>query len=189
MLISKLKRGDRATFKQFVEAHKDQVYNTTIGFLHNLEDAEDVTQEVFMEVYNSIDSFNENANLSTWVYRIAVNKSLELIRHRKRQKRFGFFKALMNSNDDINEIQDSSSLGHPGVDLENKERANVLLTAIGRLPKNQNIAFTLSKVEGLKTKEIADIMQKSSASVEALIHRAKENLKVDLYAFYNSQKD
>lgn len=189
MLISKLKRGDRAAFKQFVEAHKDQVYNTALGFLHSTEDAEDVTQEVFMEVYNSIEDFNEDSALSTWLHRIAINKSLDLIRHRKRQKRFGFFKALMNTEDDINEIQDSSSFGHPGIDLENKERARVLFIAIGKLPESQKVAFTLSKVDGLKIKEISDIMQKSTDSVQALIHRAKEKLKVDLYSFYNSQKD
>lgn len=189
LLISKLKRGDRAAFKQFVEVHKDQVYNTCIGFMHNQEDAEDVTQEVFMEVYNSIQSFNENSALSTWIYRIAVNKSIELIRHKKRKKRFGFFKALMNSEDNVEDVGDNSAFGHPGVDLENKERSEILLKAISKLPETQRIAFTLNKIDGLTTKEIAEIMEKSSASIEALIHRAKNNLKTDLTEYYQSQKD
>lgn len=184
--ISKLKTGDRYAFWKLVEDYKDQVYNTCLGLLQNLQDAEDVSQEVFMEVYQSIDSFNENSKLSTWIYRISVTKSLELIRYRKRKKRSAFFRAIKNQDHDISTIEDKTTFVHPGVKLENKERAMILMKAIKKLPEQQRIAFTLHKIEVLSYIEISRIMEKSVSAVEALTHRAKQNLKRDLLNYYKS---
>lgn len=185
-LISKLKQGSNRAFRTLVKAHKDQVYNTCLGFLRNHEDAEDMAQEVFVEVYHSIDSFRADASLRTWLYRIAVNKSLELIRYRERKKRWGFFKGLMNTAVDIDKVEDRQSFDHPGIVLENKERAQILMEAISRLPEQQKVAFTLHKIEGLPYKEIAGVMEKSLPAVESLMHRAKNNLQDDLYEYYKS---
>lgn len=185
-LVEELTKDDDRAFKQLVEKHKDRVYNTCLGFLRNTEDAEDIAQEVFVKVFNSIATFKGDSSLSTWIYRISVNKSLELLRYRKREKRFGFFKALMNTDDSADAIEDHDTYVHPGIDLENKERAKVLMDAIGRLPESQKVAFTLHKIEGLSYKEIAGVMDKSLSAVEALMHRAKQNLQDDLYEYYNS---
>jgi RNA polymerase sigma-70 factor (ECF subfamily) len=189
ILLMRLQQGDEAAFKHLVNSHKDQVYNTCLGFLHSPEDAEDVAQEVFMKVYDSIGNFREDASLSTWIYRIAVNKSLELIRYRKRQKRSGFFKALGSAfrNDPDDEI-DESAFMHPGIDLENKERAKILFREIEKLTEKQRIAFTLQKVEGLTYQEVAGVMELSVPAVESLIYRAKENLKKQLYDYYQQNE-
>ena len=83
-LIEQLKQGDEAAFKTIVETWQNMVYNTAIGIVQNAEDAEDITQEVFMQVYQSISSFKGDSKFSTWLYRIAITKSLD---HERRKKR------------------------------------------------------------------------------------------------------
>lgn len=186
-LVKKLKHGDQQAFNILVEEYKDRVYNACLGFLHNRHDAEDVAQEVFIEVYESIDSFREEAALSTWLYRISVNKSLELIRKRKRKKRWAFFRSMLNADEDPDQYEDREYFDHPGVALEQKERTELLMKAIDSLPENQRTALTLHKFEGLKYKEIADVMKTSLSAVESLIFRAKRNLEKYLYSYFNDQ--
>lgn len=187
-LIERLSRQDESSFKELVNKHKDRVYNTCMGFLRNPQDAEDVSQEVFIQVFDSIGEFREDAALATWIYRIAFTKSLELIRYRKREKRSGFFQAIRSVFNDPDEETDESGSMHPGVKLENKERAAVLFRHIDQLPERQRVAFTLQKVEGLSYREVAEVMELSVPAVESLIHRAKENLKKTLYSYYQQNE-
>lgn len=186
-LIQQLKEGRESAFRRLVEAHKDRVYNTCLGFLHNPEDAEDTAQEVFMQVYESIDSFREDASLATWIYRIAVTKSLELLRRRKRTKRYAFFQAMFNIDAEPDDVKDDDFFVHPGLALEQKERAEVLMAAVEKLPENQRVAFTLNKFEQLSYKEIAQVMETSLSAVESLLHRAKKNLQDLLFDYYKDQ--
>ncbi len=187
-LMHRLEARDEAAFKFLVETHKDRVYNTCLGFLRNSHDAEDVSQEVFIQVFDSIGDFREEAAISTWIYRIAVTKSLELIRYRKRKKRSGFFQAVNDLFSNPDEQADESEDMHPGIMLENKERAAVLYRAIEQLPERQRIAFTLQKVEDLSYKEVAQVMKLSIPAVESLLHRAKENLKKRLTVYYQQNE-
>jgi RNA polymerase sigma factor (sigma-70 family) len=93
-LIDGLRRGDEMAFKELVTVYQDRIYNTCIGIVQNAEDAEDVTQEVFIQVYRSIDNFKGESKLSTWLYRIATTRSLDLLRSRKSKKRFGLIQRL-----------------------------------------------------------------------------------------------
>jgi RNA polymerase sigma-70 factor (ECF subfamily) len=186
-LIGQLKRGDKEAFRTIVEKHKDQIYNTCLSFLHHSEDAEDTAQEVFIEVFESIGSFQEKSSLSTWIYRIATTKSLELIRKRNRKKRSGYFEALRNRNDEPDDIEDQSFFLPPGIALEQKEKAEILMKAINALPERQRIAFTLHKLENLPYKKIADIMEIHLSAVESLMHRAKKNLQQTLFSYYKGK--
>lgn len=187
-LIERLKQRDSQAFQTLVEEQKDRVFNTCLGFLHNPEDAEDVAQEVFIEIFDSIDTYREEASLATWIYRIAVTKSLELIRYRKRQKRWAFFESLKRNNDEPDEMAGDDPFVHPGVALENKERAAILFREIDKLAENQKTAFVLHKVEGLAYKEIAEVMETSLSSVESLIYRARQNLQKQLHDFYKNDQ-
>ena len=181
-LIEKLKQGDESAFKKIVETWQDMVYNTAIGILQNAEDAEDVAQEVFVQVYESIKGFKAESKLSTWLYRITVSKSLDHLRKKKRKKRFAYIQSIFGANNEM--VVDKPDFNHPGVTLDNKERATVLFEAIAQLPENQKIAFTLNKLEGLSYQEISEVMNTSISSVESLIHRAKNNLKKLLTKHY-----
>ncbi len=181
-LIALLKQKDRAAFKETVDTWQNMVYNTALGILQNAEDAEDVTQEVFIQVFESVASFKEESKFSTWIYRITVSKAMDHIRKKKRKKRFAFVQSLYGKNDQP--VIDPPDFFHPGVSIENKENAAVLFKAMNQLPSNQKTAFTLSKVEGLSYVEIGEVMKLSVSAVDALLHRAKGNLKKILKDYY-----
>jgi RNA polymerase sigma factor (sigma-70 family) len=174
-LIQGLRNGDEAAFKFLVKNYQDRVYNTAIGIVQNAEDAEDVAQEVFIQVFRFIHSFKEESKLSTWIYRITTSRALDLLRSRKSKKRFGFLQRLFgDSNETLYELPD---FNHPGVALDRKENAALLFKAINQLTENQKIAFTLHKLEDLSYQEISEVMQTSVAAVESMMHRAKQNLR------------
>ncbi|HEY5407021.1 MAG TPA: RNA polymerase sigma factor [Ginsengibacter sp.] len=183
-LVELLKKKDRAAFKSIVETWQDMVYNTVIGILQNAEDAEDVTQETFMQAFESVASFKGESKFSTWLYRIAVSKAMDHIRKKKRKKRFAFIQSLYGKNDQP--VIDPPDFFHPGVSMENKENAAVLFKAMEQLPPNQKTAFVLNKVEGLSYIEIGDVMKITDSAVDALLHRAKANLKKILKDYYIS---
>ena len=180
-LISSLQQHSESAFRELVSAFQDRVYNTCLGLLQNDEDAEECAQDVFIEVHRSIHKFRGDAKLSTWIYRIATTKALELIRKQKRQKRFAFLRSLTTKEGDDLPV---ASFDHPGVTLENKENAQALFKAIEKLPDSQRVAFTLHKVEGLPYQEICEIMDTSLGSVESLIFRARKNLQKILRSYY-----
>ena len=153
------------------------VYNVALHYLQNVEDAEEVTQDVFVSVYQNLDKFNSNSSLKTWVYRITINKCLDFIKYKKSAKRFFVFG---KKTENEYEIQNISTFEHPGIALENKENAQLLFETINQLTENQKTAFILSKLDGLSNPEIAEIMNISISSVESLIFRAKTTLKEKL---------
>jgi RNA polymerase sigma-70 factor (ECF subfamily) len=183
-LIRAVKAGETGAFQSLVEQYQDRVINTCYGFVRDREDAKDIAQEVFIEIYQSLEKFREDAKLSTWIYRISVTKSLDFLRRKNRKKRMGQFKKLFNV-DDIAERIEQPSGNNPDKNMEARERAQILQQAMDRLPENQKIAITLSKYEGFSNKEISEIMNTSVSSVESLIHRAKVNLKKKLYRYYD----
>ncbi len=184
-LINKLKNGDEDSFRILIETYQKMVLNCSYKFLRSKESAEDLTQEVFLEVFESINTFKQNSKLSTWIYRITVTKSLNHLKSLKRKKRFAFITSLFgNENEEINVA--STTVMEPDKLLENKDRAKVLTWAIEKLPENQRIAFTLSKYKDMSYKEIALVLNTTIPSVESLIHRAKISLRKILLVYYKN---
>ena len=181
-LIRKLQEGDQMEFTTLMDLYQNMVYNTALGIVQNEEDADDITQEVFEQVYISIGSFKGESKLSTWLYKITISKSLDHIKKKKRKKRFGVVQSLFGGSDV--EKYSPVEFNHPGVQLEQKERAGELFAALNQLPDKQKIAFILHKVEGQSYQEVAEIMNKSLYAVEALMSRAKANLKTLLHNYY-----
>jgi RNA polymerase sigma factor (sigma-70 family) len=174
-LLSGLRNGEEPAFKELVMLFQDKVFNTALGLLHHHTEAEDLAQEVFIQVYHSIHKFKGDSLLSTWIYRITVTKSLEHLRSKKRKKRFGFLSSLLG--EDNKPLHEPEDLNHPGVLHDRKEDAAILFKMIDQLPENQRIAFILNKVEDLSYREIADILKTSESAVDSLLQRAKQNLR------------
>jgi RNA polymerase sigma-70 factor (ECF subfamily) len=171
-IILKLKAGDMKAFDLLVKKNRLMVLNICYKFLLDKDDAQDVSQEVFIEVYQSIRYFKGNSKLSTWIHRIAVTKSLDEIKKRKRKKRITSIGKLF-SLDNISNMP-GTDRNRPDELIESKEKIRYLLHALDQLPERQRIAFTLSKLEGYTNSEIADIMNISLMSAETLISRAKK---------------
>jgi len=152
-----------------------------------MEDAEDVTQEIFNTIHLNMKEFKAESALDTWNYRISVNKCLEYIRKKNRKKRSGIFRSnfLLDGN---NAIEYHSDFIHPGIELENKERSIALFKAIDLLPDQQKTAFILHKLEQVSYHEIASIMEVSLSAVESLLFRAKQNLKKYLLNYYEENE-
>lgn len=186
-VISRLRQGDEKVFRQVVEQYRQPVVNTCLGLLHNLEDAEDVAQDVFIEMFRSIHHFKGKAKLSTWLYRIAVNRSLNFIRDNKKRSWFKSFDEVVQSKLNVLNHPEPGNENNPEISLENRQRALLLHEAIDSLPENQRVAFVLSKYEEMSQKQVAEVMDTSVSAVESLIHRAKKNLQKKLYLYYKKK--
>jgi RNA polymerase sigma-70 factor (family 1) len=181
-LIQELQLGNEKAFLELVTNYQEMVVGTCIGFVHNQEEAEDIAQEVFVQVFKKIKNFRGQSKISTWLYRIAVNRSLNKLRSSKSQLLIALDSWLEGSSTSF-----PAGSKTPHDELENKERAEILHKSINKLPKNQGTAFVLSKYQGLSNKEIAEVMETSLSAVEALLNRAKKNLQLQLVNYYKNK--
>lgn len=167
-----------------VAQYQQKVFNTAIGMLQDHEAAEDITQEVFVSVFRSLLSFNEQSTVGTWIYRITVNKCLDHLRAKSRKEKKGFLSSVFGGDT----LPERPDFDHPGIKLEQRENARYLFEAIETLPENQKTVFILAHIEELPQKEIADIMDLSLKAVESLLQRAKGNLRKKLAHIYDRRK-
>ena len=182
--IEALREGTNSAYAELLDQYQQKVFGTCISFVPNAEDAEDLAQEVFVEVFNSISKFKGDSKLSTWIYRITTNKCLEFIRKKNTKKRFGFMQSLMGNDTPIDRSSYFTEFNHPGIQLENKEKNEILFAAINRLPEAQRVVYTLNKIDNLSYQEVAEITKKSISSIESLLFRAKKNLRELLHNYY-----
>ncbi len=189
-LITGILNNDKPVIQFLVKNYHKQVITTAFHFVHNMDDAEDLAQDVCIEILESVGQFKSTASLSTWIYRITVNKSLNFIRKNKRKqlvRQFEtfFYKADGNAGTKLFEPSENDN------PYDNNERKQILDKAINSLSENQKTAFILSKFKELSYKEIAEIMNLSLASVESLLQRAKQNLQKMLivqFSEYSNKK-
>lgn len=189
-LIAGIQRRDKQVIQQLVSRYHKQVIKTAYYFLKSMDDAEDLAQEVCIEILESVGKFKGDSSFSTWIYRITVNKSLNFIRKHKRNQLMENIENLFRKSISGNQPE----MAEPAVNdtgIEDNERAALIHEAIHRLPENQKTAFILSKYDELSYKQIADVMNISLASVESLLQRAKQNLQKSLvhhFSEYSTKK-
>lgn len=187
IFIAQLKQGNPKAFMQMVDLYQDKVYNTALGLVQNPHDAEDIAQEVFVIVFQKIHQFKGNATLSTWIYRITVHYTLDFLRRQKRRKRLGVLQQIFGKQG-LEPEKELPVFLHPGIQLENSERAAILFAAIEKLPENQKTAFVLHKLEAMSYAEIALVLETSVSAVDSLLSRAKQNLKKLLADYYQNNE-
>ncbi len=190
-LIEGILNHDRKAVQSLVDLHQKTVIKTAFYFVDNMHDAEDLSQEVFIEIIRSIGKYQGKASLKTWIYRITVNKSLDFIRKRKRIDFVHRLESLFSFRVD----GDDSYIKEPGMTddrVSDRETGLIIEKAVATLPENQRVAFVLNKYDELSYKAISEIMNISLSSVESLIHRAKMNLQKKLvthFSEYSIRKD
>ncbi len=163
------------TLEDIYFSNSKWVFNLALHYLWNKEDAEEVTQDVFLKVHHHLNHFRGESQLKTWIYRITVNSALDHLKASKRAKRGGGF-SFFSLNDDTT----MRTFNHPGVEIENKEEVEAVMRKIALLPKKQQEALILHKVEGYSISETAEFMNLSSKTIEGLITQAKKKLKENL---------
>lgn len=161
-----------AEFEILVGQYQTMVFRTAMGFVHRKEDAEDVTQDVFMRAYRSWTSFRGDSEISTWLYRITINLSINFVEQQKKRNLLQFAGDALNSF-----FNQSNNEKSPHEKMEESEISEAIRIAIDKLPDKQRIAFVLSKYEDLSQKKIAFIMETTEGAVEQLLQRAKLNLQ------------
>ena len=181
-IIKLILQGDKEKFALLVGQYQKLVFRTCMGFLHDKDDSEDLTQDVFIQAYQSLPRFRGNAAFSTWLYRIAVNASLNKIRK----------SPLMLIKQQFDNFAGDKKEGELSVPLTDGEDPETIMIrdehvkwvqrALDSLPENQRTAIVLSKYDDLPQKEIAEIMDTTEGAVEALLQRAKKNLYKKLAA-------
>lgn len=180
-LLLAISQGDTNAFKLLYTRFKTPVYNTALGYLQNERDAEEIVQEVFVNIHNAAANFKGTSAVNTWIYRITINKCLDVLRKRKRNNWLTFFK-------EVDTMGTPFTFSHPGILLEKKEAAQVLFKVIHTLPNNQKTAFILSYIEDLPRQEVADIMEISLKAVESLLQRGKASLRKKLAEHYPNRR-
>lgn len=167
------------SFRSIYDQYADMVYNLCLNYVHQMEEAQDLSQQVFVKVYQELPRFQQQASLKTWIYRITINQCLDALKAAKRKKRWGQIWAL-----DLNAAKipliEADKMDHPGVSLEDKEAVAHIMGHIHALPSNQQTALILKIIEGQSQAEIAEIMGLSQKAVESLLSRARSTLKKKL---------
>ena len=177
-LVAQLQQGSEAAFRTLVARYQERVYRTAFSLLRSPEEAEDVAQEVFVEVYQTVARFRGDATLSTWLYRLATSRALQHRRRAKAKKRFAFFTSLLGFDNQI--LHEPPDHAHPQALLEGAQQLRLLLAHIGRLPDKQQVAFTLRHEQELSYEEIAAVLGLTVPAVESLLFRARQTLRQHL---------
>ena len=164
------------TFDEIYFEHHKMVFNLALHYVQNIEDAEEITQDVFVKVFDNLNTFKKQSSLKTWVYRITINQSLDFIKGKKAQKS-NFLSSIFSINDSNFKFQ-PSNFNHPGIELEQKEACQKIFEAINQLSDNQKTALILLKIEDKSQAETAEIMNLNIKALESLFQRAKNNLEI-----------
>ncbi|HJN06902.1 MAG TPA: RNA polymerase sigma factor [Bacteroidales bacterium] len=172
ILIPKILAGDVQSFEEIVKRYNMMVYTLAYRVLKNREEDEELAQDVFLKVYSSLDSFNMKSKLSTWIYRITYNASINKYKSQKR-------KVDTIEIDDFVEfnISDLSDAQH---DIHIKEKRKIINNSILKLPETDRIIITLYYYEELQIKEISEIVGLSTHNVKIKLHRSRQKLYVEL---------
>ena len=166
-------------FKPFYLKHVQKVFGVVYSYLLNQEDAEEVTQDVFLKVYEEYDSFRNEAKVSTWLYRISVNQSLDFLRRKGREKR-----RFQNSelSGDVNLAVHLSGNINADNNIRSDEVKTVYKDALSQLSEEQRSIFIMSNELGMTISEISGILEKPSSSISTSKHRAVKKLKEVLFS-------
>lgn len=170
-------------FGDIFHRHRDQVYSLCLRYLQHEQEAEDAVQEVFVKVYRKLDSFRDEAQLGTWIYRIAVNQCLDILRAHKRRARWARVLPFLPHQEEEGFFYIRAQ---EGLSLEDKQALEQLMQHIHSLPEKQSAALILNRLEGFSIEQVGAIMNLSYKAVESLVQRAKQNLQKRLD---NSSKD
>jgi len=163
-------------FKNIYEQHKRMVFNVALHYVWKREDAEEVTQDVFIKVFEGLNQFRSESQLRTWIYRITVNTAIDFLKAKQRQKRGGGWRQLFmdapNWNDSV-----LFPFAHPGFDGEQQEQVEQIMRWVFELPKQQREAIVLTKLQGMSVQEAAECMGITTKAVENFLYRAKKHIQ------------
>ncbi|MBS1815963.1 MAG: sigma-70 family RNA polymerase sigma factor [Acidobacteria bacterium] len=175
-LVERAKGGDQAAFEQLVRQYDRPIFRTAMHITQNREDAEDITQDVFLKAYNKLDQFQGNSKFSTWLTRIAVNESLMRLRKRKTSRTVSMDQQMETEEGSIpRDFADWSP--NPEENFSQAELKDLLDRTIAGLPPGFRTVFTLRDIQNLSTEETAEALGLSVPAVKSRLLRARLQLR------------
>lgn len=179
-LLERIKAGDTAAFKEFFDGHHEAVFHLCFQMVRDRQEAEDITQEVFFKAFLTMDKFRGESKVSTWLYRITINLSLN---HQRRKK----YKNLLSLDFFFERgYQQEGDPGKSPLERLTEEEKLLIDKAVDSLPKNQRVAVILNHHEELSYQEISGIMGLSVSSVRSLLYRGKKRLQKKLASSFKN---
>ncbi|MBM7686418.1 RNA polymerase sigma factor [Defluviitalea raffinosedens] len=174
-LVNKAKNGNIAAFEELITAHEVKIYNIAYRMFHNEEDAKDLSQEIFIKVFENIGKFKGNSSFSTWLYRIATNTCIDELRRRKGKETYSIDAEV--ETDEGNMKREYSDLKpNPEEMAINKEVSIQIQNAMDHLSEEHKTAIILRDLQGLEYNEISEILECSLGTVKSRISRARRQL-------------
>jgi RNA polymerase sigma-70 factor (ECF subfamily) len=187
--VEALKAGDRAEFARFVDQNSANIYRLGLRMLGNEQDAEDILQETFIKAFQHIQGFDGRSKISTWLYRIATNEALMLLRRRKPEP----LSVEEPAGDDQQPLQEPLQIldwtSLPEEELLSDETLQVVNQAVAALPDSLRATFILREVQGLSTRETAQILETSEGAVKTRLSRARLQLRELLSAYFEERME
>jgi RNA polymerase sigma-70 factor (ECF subfamily) len=171
-LVQRAQRGDEAAFATLFQLHKKRVYSVCLQMTKDVADAEDLTQEAFMQVFRSINSFRGDSAFSTWLYRVAVNTVLMKLRRRKSPPVLSLDEPVSSDSPSL-----KREVGKEDMSLSGAVDRITLRRAIDELPGGCRQIFDLHEVEGYQHHEIAELLQCSIGNSKSQLHKAKMKMR------------
>ena len=169
-LIAACQQGDPRAFREVFELYKDRIYALCRHMSNTPEDAEDLTQEVFVSAFRSIGAYRAEAAFGTWIYRIAANRCMAELR--KRKPTFQSFDAMEDAG-----RAPAAPAPNPEDLVVRKELSGRVKAAVADLPENLRLLFVLGALEGMRYREIAEVAGCSEDAVKMRIHRARKRVR------------
>lgn len=182
--LKALQAGNRSEFARFVDAYSPQVYRLALKMLSNPQDAEDVLQNTFIKALQHIANFESRSSVSTWLYRIAANEALMMLRKRKPETSLADLAPEEDENSDYTPENLTDWCCLPEEEFVNAEARLHLDHAIQRLPDTLRVVFLLRDIEGLSIEETSQVLNLSETAVKTRLLRARLRLREDLTAYY-----
>ena len=184
--LDALRAGDRAEFARLVDAYSGFVYRLAIKMLENPQDAEDVLQETFIKAFRHLGNFDGRSRLSTWLYRIATNEALMMLRRRKHVS-ISFDEPYKGEEEDAEPLQVVDWCCLPEDELLSSEARAYLDQAVEALPHSLRVVFLLRDIEGLSTRETGEVLELSETAVKTRLSRARLRLRELLTGYYGQR--
>jgi RNA polymerase sigma-70 factor (ECF subfamily) len=181
--VAALQAGDRAEFARLIEAYSGQIYRLALKMVQNPQDAEDILQETFIKAYQALPKFEGRSSLSTWLYRIATNEALMFLR-KKHPVQVSVDEPLKNDEGDERPRQIVDWCCLPEDELMSTEARANLDRSIQELPESLRAVFLLRDIEGLSTRDTADVLDISESAVKTRLSRARFRLRELLSTYY-----
>lgn len=183
-LVNRFQNGDVEAFNPLVLKYEKKIYNLVYQRIRDRETAKDISQEVFLKAFKALPNFKGGSAFYSWIYRIAINSSIDFQRQRNRSKILTF-EELPPDADDVLRMSDS----HPSPEklLEEKELGRIIRKAVQELPPGQRRVFNLRHRKELAIKEIAVLLNRSEGTIKAHLYHAHRRLQGMLLPYLRNE--